>query len=94
MDRAIHGAVEYSGAAALASAKSNARWTDRTGNARNGLGVEFSHVPMVKHGFALYHGVPYGVWLELKWSGRYGIIKETVQRAFPALMASIRGAMR
>lgn len=93
LDRVIAGAVDYTGTEAVGQARANARWQDRTGNARNGLGVEYNHQPMVRHGFALYHSVPYGIWLEVRWSGKYAIIKETTQRAFKSLMGRVRSGM-
>ncbi len=59
--------------------KSNAPWTDRTGNARNGLhaGVE---VGQDKYTFYLSHGVEYGVFLELAHGGNYAIVRPTADR--------------
>lgn len=59
-------------------AKNNAKWTDRTSNARNGLkgGVEVRG----QGRFVLYlsHSVDYGVWLEKANSGNYAIIGPTI----------------
>lgn len=92
MDEAIATVVRFNGADALGYAKTNARWTDRTGNARNGLGVEFNHTKY-SHGFAIYHRVPYGLWLEVRWSGKYAIIASTIQRQFPKVMSQIAAAI-
>jgi hypothetical protein len=60
-----------------AYAKKNAPWTDRTGNARAGLhtthkiGTNFVELIVA-------HSVPYGIWLEVRWSGKYAIIGPTV----------------
>lgn len=32
-----------------------------------------------KHRIILSHSVPYGIWLEVRWSGKYGIIPESVR---------------
>lgn len=61
------------------SMRSNARWTDRTGNARNGLRAEHVARP-TEDALVLFHTMPYGVWLEIRWSGRYAIIVTTMQQ--------------
>lgn len=70
--------------------KSNATWTDRTGNARNGLKAQ---TVVSKNSVAIYlfHQVPYGPWLELRWSGRYQIINPTVEVFAPVLIDTIAG---
>lgn len=72
--------------------RSNAPWTDRTGNARNGLSgktiVATNEVVVV-----FYHSVPYGIYLEVKQSGRYQVILPAIQimsrRWFELLKATI-----
>lgn len=59
-------------------AKNNAPWTDRTGNARGSL----TGTPKVSDGtyeVVISHGMPYGIWLELRGRGRFGVIDKTVQ---------------
>lgn len=65
--------------------KNNATWTDRTGNARAGLKAE-TEVETNRVTIYLYHTVPYGPWLELRWSGKYQIINPTIEVMAPALM--------
>lgn len=63
--------------------RSNAPWTDRTGNARSGLYAEaerFAKHVVVIH---LSHGVDYGIWLEIKNGGRYAIVAPTLERLYP-----------
>lgn len=69
---------------AEAEMKQNAPWTDRTGNARNGLhaGVE---VGQDKFTFYLSHGVEYGVFLELAHGGNYAIVRPTADVYAPKL---------
>lgn len=66
--------------------RSNASWQDQTGNARNGLftqvQVDTNHVAIV-----LYHSVPYGIWLELRWSGKYAIITPSLAKWGPKFFA-------
>ena len=70
------------------SAKDNARWTDRTGNARSGLfgtaEAEFARELVVIY---LSHGtdIDYGVYLETRYGGRYAIIMRTIERHLPEL---------
>lgn len=55
-------------------AKNNAIWTDRTGNARQGLeGFAVQIATDIVHLY-LKHKMEYGKWLEVRWSGRYSII--------------------
>ena len=58
-------------------AKKNARWTDRTGHARQRLTAD---VLIVSNGYKLRlaHGVEYGKWLELAHEKRFAIIPETI----------------
>ena len=66
-------------------AKMNAPWTDRTGNARNGLAARpFRDAQAV--GVMIYHQVSYGIWLEVRWSGRYAIINPTIDEMGPVVM--------
>lgn len=59
--------------------RSNAPWTDRTGNARNGLrGVAQIEDGGAKAAVIYYHSVSYGIWLEVANSGTYQIIGPTI----------------
>lgn len=60
--------------------KSEAPWTDQTGAARNGLKAQLV-VSTNKVALVMYHSVPYGVFLEVRWGGKYGVI--------PAAMAAV-----
>lgn len=66
-------------------ARTNAPWVDRTSNARNGLFVAHQKTPMVFHRLVVYHTMPYGIWLEIRWSGRYAIIGPTMLHTAPQL---------
>ena len=65
-------------------AKQNAPWTDRTSNARNGLHalVETSED---EYKIIIAHGVDYGLWLEIRASGRNSIIPQTVEHGVSQL---------
>ena len=59
-------------------AKQNARWTDRSGAARQRLNGYVYDIP---NGYRLNlaHGVDYGIWLELAHEKRFSIIPETIR---------------
>lgn len=62
---------------AISHMRSTAPWTDRTGNARSGLNAEvevsFNAVALI-----LYHTMPYGVYLETRWGGKYAVIRPSI----------------
>lgn len=60
------------------NARQNARWTDRTGHARQRLTGD---VLVASNGYKLRlaHGVDYGIWLELANEKRFAIIPETIE---------------
>jgi hypothetical protein len=77
LERAVIGATEYGATKGQGYAKLNAKWTDRTGNARQGLRA----IPIHERGrstIVITHGVPYGIWLSVRFSGRYDIISPTL----------------
>jgi hypothetical protein len=74
-------------------ARGNASWTDRTGNARAGLGAKHSGVPMRYHELVIYHSMNYGIWLEVRFSGRYAIIGPTMAHMSDVLAANIATAI-
>jgi hypothetical protein len=89
------GAVfEYNAAQAVEHMKTNAPWTDRTGNARSGLSADTVIVPLKSYALRLFHRVSYGIWLEVRWAGRYSIILPTVQHQGPILMRMLRGLFK
>lgn len=73
--------------------RTNAPWTDETGNARAGLFATHQSEPMVLHRMVLYHTMPYGYWLEVRWSGRYAIVGPAMFHIAPILAANIAAAV-
>lgn len=73
-------------------AKDNAPWEDRSGDARAGLdsAVTASNGELE---IDLYHTVDYGIWLEVRWGGRYAIIIPTIERMGPKLYARMNGIL-
>ena|SRR5687768_6378099 len=78
VDRMISQVIDFQADRAEAYAKTNAPWTDQTTNARNGLFARGVH-ETGSHSIVLAHRVPYGIWLEVRWNGRYAIIEPTLQ---------------
>jgi hypothetical protein len=70
--------------------RNNAPWTDRTGNARQGL---FAKSAKDGAGWVItaYHTVPYGIWLEVAHSGHYAIINPTIQAEGRRIMKDLNG---
>lgn len=79
VDGYIHATMDYQSGKMLTHAKVNAKWRDRTGNARSGLSTEVGWQPMVSHSITLFHRVTYGIFLETRWAGKYAIILPTIQ---------------
>ena len=77
---------------ATAYAKTNAPWTDRTGNARAGL---HSSVDIQPNSFELIvaGSVFYQIFLETRFSGRYAIILPTVNHIGGILMQRIQASL-
>jgi len=71
-------------------AKTNKRWTDRTGNARAGLhgGYYWENPETLKTYIA--HGVSYGVFLELANDGKYAILEESINKYKDVWFKSIK----
>jgi hypothetical protein len=83
--KAMRTVFSYWATQAVSQMRTNAAWTDRTGNARNGLRADVEDSGN-KISLVLYHSVPYGIWLEVRWSGRYAVIQPTLQSVGPKLM--------
>lgn len=88
VNRAIAAAMKFHATRARAYARTNAPWTDRTSNARNGLFAK-AQSSGGSHRIIVGHTVPYGVWLEVRWSGRYAIIRPTIDQEGPQVMQTV-----
>lgn len=66
-------------------AKDNARWTDRTGNARQRLkgGTRWEESALIA---AITHNVYYGMWLELAHGKKYAILEEALNSQAQSLL--------
>lgn len=87
----INLAAKYTATQTEAWMKNNATWTDRTGAARNGLRARV-FTSGSKVAIVLYHSVPYGVYLETRWGGKYAIIRPALAYG-GKLFAETVGAM-
>ena len=73
--------TEFYSLRAETSAKNKAPWTDRSTNARSGLATTYTGQLSDKGGtfeIDLFHRVPYGIWLEIKYNGKFSIIEKTI----------------
>lgn len=75
-------------------ARTNAPWHDNTGNARAGLFAQHDAEPMVKHTLTIYGTMPYTIWLEVRWSGKYAIIGPTLFHSAPLLASDLASAVK
>ena len=91
---ALHKIAEYFAPVVETSAKQGAPWTDRTGNARQGLQGFVEDVSESVVLLVLQHGVDYGVFLELKNQARYAIILPTLEQHYQPVMNMLREVFR
>lgn len=88
-DNGIAGVVEFWDSRIEAHMKVTAPWTDRTGNARAGLFAKAGHEKGKWHWIDLGHRVPYGIWLEIRWGGRYAVVFPTLLIYGPKIMQTL-----
>lgn len=69
-------------------ARDNAPWDDISGEARAGLTAEVVRELFVTY-IVLYHTVDYGIWLEIRWDGRFAIIEPTLEKFGPETMGGL-----
>ena len=86
--RGMVAAANYVAPQAEAHMRANAPWTDRTGNARAGLNAKVE-VGANKVAIVLAHSVPYGIWLEVRWGGKYAIIEPTIATFAPKFVEAV-----
>ena len=93
IDAGVDLAFDAAEASSQSAMRANAPWHDNTGNARAGLNTVHEKEPMVEHTLILYHSVSYGVWLEVRFSGRYAIIGPTMFQTAQELSINIANAI-
>lgn len=92
VEQKLEPALQRVGQDMRAYAQMNHPWTNRTGRAEAELNYNVS-----REGNAIvltvYQGAPYGIWLEVRWGGRWGILPETMTANYGRVMAAISAAM-
>lgn len=68
--------------------RENAPWDDRSGEARDGLTAEVDRHRM-QAALYVYHTVDYGIWLEVRWNGKYAILTPAVEHWGPFVMQEL-----
>lgn len=93
--RTIAGEMLYNADDFVSYAKKHAPWTDRSGNARSGLHAECNFGPEQNFyaEMVLAHSVFYGIWLEVRFNGKYAILMPTINHMGPILMRRIASAI-
>ncbi|MBZ0293569.1 MAG: hypothetical protein K8L99_13460 [Anaerolineae bacterium] len=66
-------------------AKENAPWTDRTANARQSLYTVVEELSQDVVALYLSHGVYYGIFLEVRYAGNYGIVWQAIEAHLPEI---------
>lgn len=75
---------------AVPAMKRNAKWEDRTGNARGGLSAAVKKESKLIIDLYLIHGAEYGIWLELARQGRLAILAPTLHQMIPDILKSLK----
>jgi hypothetical protein len=94
VQEAVHQVAEYWAPVIETSAKQNAPWTDRTGNARQGLRGFVEDLSATSVALYLTHSVEYGIYLELNYQGRYAIIMPTLEAHYQPIKDMLDGIFR
>lgn len=89
----IAGQVKYAENDAVAYAKKNAPWTDQTGNARSGLHAKAEITPEYAQ-LTVAHSEPYGIWLEVRWGGKFAIIGPTIFFVGKLILSRIESSIK
>jgi hypothetical protein len=88
LNRNIYQVMRFHAPTLEATAKTNAKWTDRTSNARNGLNASVEVLGKHTYALTLAGGVKYQIWLEVRFAGKYAIIMPTIRAYAPLVFAS------
>lgn len=92
MEEALEEIMEQAAKEVEDYAKTNAPWSDRTGDARHGLEASFANEGNLL-AITLYHTVDYGIWLEVAHSGNWAIILPTIEHMGPIVMGALGTTM-
>lgn len=95
IDALVAAVVDYRADKAVEYMKKGAKWKDRTGNARATLAAYTKHygggdiasrTAYDVHEIHLHGGMPYQIWLEIRFAGKYAIIGPAVKYQGQQLM--------
>lgn len=75
-------------------AKQNAPWTDRTGNARQGLKGQAYWGDRETMVIVVSHSVDYGLWLELAMNRNYAVLEDAIEEKRSELFRAIERLMK
>jgi hypothetical protein len=90
---AVFDLAQYFAAKIETWAKVHAPWTDRTGNARQGLTARvFREATAIT--LILFGAVSYQIWLELKNGGKYAVILPALEIHYQPFMSAIQRLLR
>lgn len=89
VERFVSSVMDYHSLRGEAYMKKNAPWIDRTGNARGSLHTRVEK-GLNSQTLVLAHGMPYGIWLEVRWAGRYSIVRPTLPTLGRDVMQTFR----
>lgn len=92
--RAVAKTMEFHEPQVESYMKTNAPWTDRTTNARNGLSAKYVKLGPTLHSIVCFHQVPYGIWLEVANNGKYRIIVPTIHYQGREVLKTLRQVWR
>jgi hypothetical protein len=92
LTKAVVALAQFFAAKIETYAKQNARWTDHTSNARQGLTATVLPTAVAVT-IILFHQASYGIWLEVKNAGRFAIILKALETHYPQIMAALNGLM-
>lgn len=91
--KAVRSVAEYYAPIVEATAKEDAPWTDRTGNARSGLQGLVDDISETVVALYLIHKMEYGVWLELVHQERYAVILPTMQAHYADIFNMLKSVL-
>lgn len=72
-------------------AQTNARWKDHSSNARQSLHAFSESLANDVVELYLSHGMEYGIYLEVRWAGKYAIIWPTIAAHLQPIAEMLQG---
>lgn len=88
LEKNLYQVMRYHEPQLRAVARHDAPWKDRTTNARSGQDVVVRVPRPWVYELVLFGKVPYQLWLEIRWSGKYANIMPSIRYYAPKVKAS------